>query len=85
MYKSRMHHVCKVGLFLFLFLKDALTDVTFSRKRMDIDKEPYSDLKTFCHFGLYQAAEHIMGEMEANNILATAFSNYPVTYYIRDL
>jgi hypothetical protein len=63
-----------------LSLKDILTDLTVSLRKITIDEEPYSEMDTYIHVGVHSTAVTIKNILSDKEILSRAFSEHPVSF-----
>ena len=70
-------HIYKLIVKLFL-VQDLFTSFTISLRKLHVEEEPYCNLKTFTHYGLFMAANVLRNSLVDHDILTKAFQKFPV-------
>ena len=56
--------------------------MTMSLKKLDVPEEPFSNLRTYAHLGLFNSAVTIKNFLNDREVLRNAFERYQVYIYI---
>lgn len=74
-----MERSCSASCVDFLFVQDAFTDMSISVRKMNVDVEPYCNMKTYVHMGMHATAVTIHNMLFENEVLQLAFEKFPVS------
>lgn len=61
-------------------MQDAFTDMSISVRKMTVEEEPYCNMKTYVHMGMFATAVTIQNMLFENEVLQRAFEKHPVSF-----